>query len=228
MQLLLEAARKSKSSPYVVFAGTATQCGLKKTLPITESVKDEPSTVYDFHKLLAENYLKYYTCKDLIKGTSLRLCNVYGPGPKTRSKDRGILNLMIKKALDGENLTIYGNGNFQRDYIFMDDVVNAFLACPCYPSKTNGRHFILGSGKGYSINKAINKVAQMIERHKGLRVKVVNIKTPENLLSIEHRNEVANNSGISKATGWLPSIKLEEGIIRTVKSFTNDKNRRVK
>ena len=110
----------------------------------------------------------------------------------------------------------------------MDDVVNAFLACPCNPSKTNGRHFILGSGKGHSINNAINMVAQIIQNHMDLKVKVVNIKTPENLLSIEYRNEVANNSGIRKATGWIPSIKLAEGITKTIESYTSEKNRRIK
>ena len=110
----------------------------------------------------------------------------------------------------------------------MDDVVNAFLACPCNPSKTNGRHFILGSGKGHSISKAINMVARIIQNHMGLKVKVVNIKTPESLLSIERRNEVANTSGIRKATGWLPSIRLAEGITKTIESYTSYRNRRVK
>ena len=161
MQLLLDLVSKEKKKPFIVFAGTSTQCGIKDSLPVGEDQKDNPSTIYDLHKLMAENYLKYYCIKEEAEGCCLRLCNVYGPGSKSSKDDRGILNLMIKKGLKGEVLSIYGSGNYIRDYIFIDDVINAFLLCPQNKKKTNGKHFILGSGKGFSVQEAISKVVEI-------------------------------------------------------------------
>jgi nucleoside-diphosphate-sugar epimerase len=219
MQLLLKAASQNEKKPYITFAGSATQCGLKKRLPIGESVKDNPSTVYDFHKLLAESYLKFYINKNWVNGACLRLSNVYGPGPKSSQDDRGILNSMVRKALRKETLTIYGSGDFIRDYIFIDDVVNAFLACPFYHERTNSNYYIIGSGKGHSINEAINMVAGVVERITSLKVDVINVKPPDELLDIEYRNFVANNSSFKSDTGWFVRTNLEEGIIKTVNKF---------
>ena len=98
MQLLLDLVSKEKKKPFIVFAGTSTQCGIKDSLPVGEDQKDNPSTIYDLHKLMAENYLKYYCIKEEAEGCCLRLCNVYGPGSKSSKDDRGILNLIIKKG----------------------------------------------------------------------------------------------------------------------------------
>jgi len=104
MQLILEACRYQQKCPTIIFSATSTQCGLVQKLPINELVKDDPISFYDFNKLQSENLLKYYTKKGWVNGVSLRLTNVYGPGPKSSSADRGILNFMIKKALNGEHI----------------------------------------------------------------------------------------------------------------------------
>ena len=219
MQLLLKVASQNEKKPYVAFAGSATQCGLTNKLPVGESVKDNPSTVYDFHKLLAERYLKFYINKNLVNGACLRLCNVYGPGPKSSNNDRGILNSMVRKALKKEKLTIYGTGDFIRDYVFIDDVVNAFLVCPYHLKRTNGNYYVVGSGKGYSVKEAINIIARTVERIVSLEVNVINVKPPDGLLDIEYRNFVANHSNLHLDTGWTVTTDLEEGIVQTVNKF---------
>jgi len=155
----------------------------------------------------------------LVNGACLRLSNVYGPGPKTSEDDRGILNSMVRKALQKEKLTIYGTGDFIRDYIFIDDVVNAFLACPCHLKRTNGNHYVVGSGKGYSVKEAINMVARVVERIVGLKVNVISVEPPDGLLDIEYRHFVADNSNLKSDTGWFVSTDLEEGIVKTVNKF---------
>ena len=222
MQLLLKAVSQNEKKPYVAFAGSVTQCGLTKKLPVGESVNDNPSTIYDFHKLLAESYLKFYINKNLVHGTCLRLSNVYGPGPKSSSDDKGILHSMIRKALQKEKLTIYGTGDFIRDYTYIDDVVNAFLACPCHLKKTNGNYYIVGSGKGYSVKEAINMVARVVERITSLKVNVISVESPDGLLDIEYRNFIADNSNLKLDTGWFVSTDLEEGIVKTVNKFRSD------
>ena len=219
MQLLLNAASQNGKKPYITFAGSASVCGLTKKLPVGESVKDNPSTVYDFHKVLAENHLKSYIEKNLVNGACLRLSNVYGPGPKSSKNDRGILNSMVRQALGKETLTVYGSGDSIRDYTFIDDVVTALLACPVQVERTNGNHYFIGSGKGHSIKEAIDIIARVVERITGLIVDVISIKPPDGLLDIEFRNFIADSSSFKSDTGWFARTDLEEGIIKTVNEF---------
>jgi UDP-glucose 4-epimerase len=219
IQLLLEACRKSGSSPTIIFSGTSTQCGIPKELPVDENVIDNPITTYDFHKLQAERWLKFYTSQGLVKGLSLRLANVYGPGPKSSSSDRGILNLMINKALRGEDLTIYGTGEYIRDYIYIDDVISTFLSASIYINKFNGKHFVLGSGKGNTINDAIHLVGKLVTKKTGKKVFVQNIDMPKDMSKIEFRNFKAGIASLQKIGLCNNMLKIDEGINKTIEYY---------
>ena len=222
MQVLLEACRKKQSCPIIIFSGTSTQCGMPEKLPVDENVPDKPITTYDFHKLQAENWLKFYSRQGWVKGVSLRLTNVYGPGPKSSSPDRGILNLMINKALNGETLTIYGSGEYIRDYIYIDDVVSAFVNFPLKIDQIKNRHFILGSGEGTTIHDAFTLVGKLVSNEIGVKVNVKSIQPPSGLLDIEYRNFVADSSSLKK-NGVIESFyNLQLGIEKTIKYFCNN------
>jgi len=77
---LLEICRKKKLKPIVLFSGTVTEAGICQEMPVNETVKDSPITIYDIHKLMAETYLKHYCRQGFVRGAILRLANVYGPG----------------------------------------------------------------------------------------------------------------------------------------------------
>jgi UDP-glucose 4-epimerase len=219
MIVLLKELNKFDKKPFIVFAGTSTQCGIVNFIPANEDIKDNPTTVYDFHKLLAENYLKFSIRRGNVEGVSLRLCNVYGPGPKSSSHDRGIMNIMIKNALNSKDLTIYGSGEYTRDYIYIDDVVDAFLLSPINSKKVNGLHLLLGSGEGLTIKEAIASVAENINRIYQTNAVVSHIDPPNHLLQTEFRNFVSDNSLIKERLKWKPKIKFNEGILLTAKSF---------
>ncbi len=216
---LLEICRNRGLHPIVVFSGTVTEAGICKNLPVNEQVKDEPITVYDIHKLMAENYLKYYCRQGIVRGVSLRLANVYGPGPKSSSGDRGVLNMMMRKALSGRELTVYGEGNFIRDYVYVEDVVSAFLAASEHIEQLNGKHFVIGSGEGHTIAEAINLVADRAALKTGKRAEVKHIESPPGLSPIENRNFVADTRRFSSATGWKACYSLAEGVDKTLKKF---------
>jgi nucleoside-diphosphate-sugar epimerase len=202
--------------PTVVFVGTVTEIGLSNRLPVNEEHYEAPITIYDIHKLMAEKYLLYYASRGIVKGCVLRLSNVYGPGPKSSSADRGILNLMVQRALAGKPLTIYGSGEHIRDYIYVDDVVEAFLLAAACIDKTNTNHFVIGSGTGHSIADAANRVAERVFEKTNLRVDVVHVDPPLHLSRIEERDFVADIGKFSASTGWKPFYSLDEGISRTI------------
>jgi nucleoside-diphosphate-sugar epimerase len=214
---MLNVCRAEGLKPAIMFAGTATQAGLPTDLPVNETVRDLPVTVYDVNKLAGEKYLQCFTRETGIPTATLRLSNVYGPGTSVGRGDRGILNLMVKKALNKEPLTVYGDGNHVRDYIFIDDVASAFLTAGAASDKVSGNYYVIGSGEGYKIVDAIHLVADQVESILGYRPEVRHVPTPEGMSLIEDRDFVADTSLFRSSTGWTPQISLEEGIDRTIK-----------
>ena len=219
MLALLEACRSDGPRPLVLFAGSCTQYGLPERLPVDETQRDGPVTIYDRHKIAAEGYLAHYAEQGWARGTTLRLANVYGPGPVSSKPDRGILNLMMRRALKGEDLTMYGDGVFVRDYVFVGDVAEAFLAAARCADQVNGRHFIVAGGQGTSLATAFALVAERAALLTGRKVAVVSTPPPKGLSPIEDRNFVADISALRKATGWMPRTGLAEGIDITLKSM---------
>lgn len=213
---LLETCREKGTCPTVLFSGTATEFGLSERIPVDETHPDRPITIYDIHKWMSENYLLHYSRRGLVRGGVLRLANVYGPGPRSSSADRGVLNTMIRKALNGEKLTIYGQGNYVRDYVYVDDVVSAFLKAAAGIERVKGHFFIIGSEQGYTLSEAINLVAARVERKTGQRASVIHIPSPESMMKIEERNFVANTARFTQTTGWRSTVPLVEGIDRTI------------
>ncbi|MCK4752906.1 MAG: NAD-dependent epimerase/dehydratase family protein [Planctomycetes bacterium] len=222
---LLEVCRSNDWHPIIVFSGTVTEAGICEKMPVDETVKDNPITVYDIHKLMAENYLKYYCQQGIVQGVSLRLANVYGPGPKSSSSDRGVLNMMIRKALSGQELTVYGEGDFIRDYVYVDDVISAFLAAPGNIEQVNGKHFVIGSSDGHTIAEAIGLVADRAASKTGSRAEVKHIEPPSALSPIEGRNFVADTKRFFSATGWKARYSLVDGIDKTLEAFLKQVNK---
>ena len=216
---LLEVCKKKDERPAIIFSGTVTEVGMPVSLPVNETHKDQPVTIYDLHKLMAENYLKYYTRQGIVHGTVLRLSNVYGPGPKSSSTDRAVINMMMRKALAGEPLTVYGKGDCLRDYIYIEDVTSAFLKAAVNIEQLKGKHFVLGSSKAHTIAQAFNLVADRVAVKTGKRVPVKHIAPPDIQLTIEERNFVADTGQFLSAAGWEARHSLKDGIDKTLDTF---------
>jgi nucleoside-diphosphate-sugar epimerase len=215
-----------ENSPTVVFASTSTVFGLPRSLPVSEDAPDDPLTVYDRHKKLAESILHA-----LPRAISLRLTNVYGPGPSPKKHDRGIIDTMIRRALDGRPLEVFGAGTAVRDYLFIDDAVSAFLGATRAPDGTAGRAFVVGSGEGHSLRSAFELVAARVARRTGRSVDIVTVPPPPELHAIDSRSFVADHRRFSEFTGWQPTLSLEQGIDATLDDIesadTDSKSARV-
>jgi nucleoside-diphosphate-sugar epimerase len=173
------------------------------------------------HKILAESYLKYYCNKGIVRGVTLRLANVYGPGPRSSSKDRGIINQMIIRSINQLPLTVYGNGEFIRDYIYIDDVVEAFLSAAECIDKVNGQFFYIGTGIGSSILEMFNLIAERSFIKTGYKTNIQFVDAPADLSPIERRNFISNINKFVKRTSWKPRTNLINGIDSTISYFLN-------
>ena len=217
---VVQACRLLDFHPVVVFAGTATQVGLTTdALPVDESRRDSPITIYDVHKWIAEQYLEAYSAQGVLQGVTLRLPNVYGPGP-SGSHDRGFVTAMVRRALAGQPLTVYGSGAYVRDYLFVDDAAAAFLAAAVSAGRTGGSHFILGTGRGISIVEALTTIADRVGARTGRRVPVQSVEPPLGLSPIETRSFVADWRRFGAETGWHPRVHFGDGIDRLITALT--------
>lgn len=214
---LLEAMRAARHRISLVMAGTVTEAGMPRSLPVDEKVPDRPITFYDLSKLTAENYLKLYVAEGWLSGACLRLANIYGGTASSVRADRGVLDKVLSRALNGESITIFGDGAWLRDYLFIDDAVAAFLHAGAAPQQVSGRHFIIGSGVGISLKSAFGEAVAVAAEHTGRRVPIEHAPAPEGLSPIEFRNFVADIGAFSEATGWSPRFSLREGLCEALR-----------
>ena len=216
---LIEACKILRKRPRVVFASTVTAYGFTDNLPVSEATTENPESFYDLHKFFVERQLVLATKLNICDGVSLRLANVYGPSSANSSaNDRGILNKIIGLALAGDIVSLYGGGNYIRDYIYIDDVVDAFILASI-SSKSAGEVFNVGSGVGTSVRDAFNAVTQEVYRQTNKIIEMKDIPWPENSPKIDMRNFTASIEKARTCLGWSPKVSLQTGIATTVKSI---------
>jgi nucleoside-diphosphate-sugar epimerase len=218
LEQMLEQCRRDGVRTGVVLASAATIAGLADRPASDEHVADQPLTAYDLHKQMAESYLSWYVRRGIVDGASLRLTNVYGPGPCSRRPDRGVLNRAIAIALEGQPITVFRPVDRLRDYLYVDDAARAFLAAAARLPQLGGGAFVVGSGRGTSLLQAWQTVAQSAGRATGRTVSVLETEPPVPPSPIEARSFVADPRRFAALTGWTPRVGLAEGVGRTVQA----------
>ncbi len=216
---ILETCREKNPNIKIIFPSTVTVIGEVSKLPSNEDEKENPLSVYDVHKLLAEKYLQMYYKNYGLKSCVLRLSNVFGEWQKIDNPNRGVLNFMIGRALRGEELTVYGKGDFIRDYNYVQNYVDAFILA-AESEKTNGKVFVLGSGEGKTFQEVVGKIKEIVERDVGKNVKITHVEFPEGTHKINKRDYIADSTKFRETTGWKPKISFEDGLRRTIRFYS--------
>lgn len=221
---IADACKKIKEKPTLIFTSTVTVFGLTSDTPVDENHPESPTTIYDLHKLTAERLLKYFNDLGVLKTICLRLSNVYGPGGKSQSLDGGILNQSIKNAVNGLNLFSYQNGNFTRDFIFVDDVIRSILLACEKGTNFTGKTYIISTGKGTKLMEVFQMIKEELfsQLHHKTEIKV--IPQPDHLLPIEKRNFVGTYKLFQADFQWQPQIEISEGIRKTVFFYSKELN----
>lgn len=206
---LLEACRHNNPSVKIVFAGTRQQYGRPDYLPLDEQHLMHPTDVNGINKMAGEWYHILYNNVYGVRATSLRLTNTYGPRQYVRDARMGFIGWFIRKAVLGEEITIYGEGSQVRDFNYVDDVVDAFLRAGA-SDDANGQVFNLG-GEPVShlvLTKLLIDVAG--------RGSYTLVPWPPERKVIDIGDVYSSYAKIGKALGWRPAIGMEEGLRRTV------------
>lgn len=201
--------------PAIIYAGSMTEYGIGQEELIKEDYKPDPQTFYDVGKLATELYLEQYVREGRLASCStLRLSNIYGVLQIPNGSERGFLDRCIWNAVEGKNLTMYGEGNYLRDYLHIDDAVEAFYLAGKIASKGEINVFNIGTGKGSTLKYALQQIVNKANISTGKQSRVIAMKFPAHAYNIEKRNSIADSSLFTNRTGWMPRIGFEEGIER--------------
>ena len=126
--VVMEAVRHHNPTAKVIFTGTRGQYGPALQLPVSETAATNPKAIYEVSNLTAEKIIQVYHQTHGIPAVLLRLTNIYGPRAQMRHSQYGVVNWFVRRALDGEPIRIFGTGKILRDFVYVDDCVDAILA----------------------------------------------------------------------------------------------------
>jgi len=207
---ILEACKKNNRELKIVFAGTRGQYGKPRKLPVSEDHLQQPTDVNGINNMAGEWYHILYNNVYGIRACSLRLTNTYGPRHHMRTSRQGVLSWFIRLALEGRTIELYGGGEQQRDFNYVDDVVEALLmAAAC--DAANGQVFNVGSGAPVSLRRAAELVCEIAGSGS-----VRTVEFPPEKKKIEIGNYFADITKIRSVVGWEPRTSLREGLERTI------------
>ena len=167
-----------------------------------------PYSVYAAHKIALENYFRLFNLYDDMEIITLRIANPYGY-LETANRKQGIIPIFIDRIINGQPIEVWGAGKNVRDYIYIDDLVDAMEKAAAYRGEY--RCFNIGSSTGTSIKKVI----RLIEQHSGKKAQVT-VK-PGRICDAE--SSYLSNDLAVKELGWKPSVTLDEGIQRLIARY---------
>ncbi len=214
---VLEACRQLNRRAKLLFASSRFVYGAIDYLPVDENHPFNCLSIYGIHKLAGEKYYRFYYDAHGMDTVSLRIANPYGPRQQMKHSKYGIVNWFIRLALEGKPLTVYGEGLQQRDYIFNQDLAEAFL-CLAGTSGTEGQVYNVGSGTGTPFMEMAKLVAEIVPG-----TEVVQVEWPAERYFVETGDYISNLEKVTAVTSWRPQTSLKEGIARTVNFYRENR-----
>ncbi len=204
---LLEQAMRHGTRKVVFSSSGGAIYGEQEHFPAPESHATRPLSPYGIGKLSGEHYLSYYQRVSGIQFVSLRYANVYGPRQDPEG-EAGVVAIFIQKMLNGEQPIINGNGRQTRDFVFVDDVVEANLAV--MGKEVQGTYNV-----GTSQETSVNELFAILKDLTNSGCKEVHGPAKQG----EQIRSVVDAAKLRQELGWEPRVSLQEGHRRTVEFF---------
>ena len=205
--VLLEASRRANVE-HVVFASTGGALyGDPERIPVSETAQVLPLSPYGAAKASVETYLRTYRATWGLSYTALRYANAYGPR-QTAGGEAGVVAIFAAKMLAGETPVIFGDGEDERDYVYVSDVAASNVLAV--------DHRLQGSyNVGTGVATSVNRIAGELARITGFQGGVTH--APERPGDV--RRVALDATRLSAATGWTPRVSLERGLELVVEHF---------
>ncbi len=192
----------------VVLASSAAIYGDNPIVPKVETMYPEPKSPYGITKLDGEYYMDMYRTTGQINTGCCRFFNVFGPRQDPKGAYAAAVPIFIEKALKGEDITVYGDGEQTRDFIYVKDIVGALAFVAENPEVTGVNNV------GYGDQMTINTLAGMIIDASGSTSQVLHL--PERPGDVKHSRSCADKL---RNAGWKPAFTMQQGLDATLAYF---------
>ncbi len=202
--LLLTQTAIENEVDWIVFASSGGAIyGNAQSLPTDENTVNEPTSPYGISKLSFEKYLQFFHQVYGIGTTSMRYANIYGPRQGSKG-EAGVISIFLSQIIKNKTLTIIGDGNQTRDYVYVTDAVEA--AHTAVSSRANGV-FNIGTGKETSVNELASLILRITHANNDM------IHLPE--IPGEVQRSSLDSTLAKERLKWQPKTSLEAGITKT-------------
>ena len=206
---LLEASVKGGVRRFVYVSSGGVVYGEPELLPVSETEPKLPLSPYGISKLTGEHYLRFYREIHGLEGVSLRYSNVYGPRQDPHG-EAGVVAIFGRNILGGRPLTVFGDGEQTRDYVYVGDVAEANLVAAQVDLPDSGDIDVVAFNVGTGVETSVNELAAGLMRAAGREVAVERAPArPGELL-----RSCLDPSRLH-GVGWGPASSLETGLART-------------
>jgi UDP-glucose 4-epimerase len=199
---LLEACR-DVGVGRVVFASSATVYGQQPNQPVTEDTPSRPAVPYAVSKVAAEHYLFTMGHLDGFETVSLRIFNAYGPGQALPPSHAPVIPYIMQQVAQNASVVVYGDGRQTRDFVYIDDVVEALAAAAVAP-QIDRETINVGSGKETSINELAFLIGEVVGKKVNLLHNQENSGGVDRLFADLHKAEVLLD--------FRPKVSLKKGL----------------
>ena len=209
---MLEKIRKLNTPCKFILGSTFIVIGRPKKLPVNENTPCNPTTVYGTNRLSSEYFCKIYHEVYGLHTNIFRITNSYGPREQIIPKKNAV-NFLIYKSFKKEEISIYNQGKFFRDFIYIDDVISGINII--LKKGKSGELYWISSGK----KTWFYEFGAILEKTTGCKVKYS--ETPVYTKKVDVGNFVVSNSKLRKL-GWSPKISVDVGVKKTLKFFQSN------
>jgi nucleoside-diphosphate-sugar epimerase len=211
---ILECCRKFNPTCRILFSSSRMVYGKVESEIVTEFSPTNPLSLYGIHKLTSETYLLMYYKDFGIPTTILRIANPYGPRQQIKHSKYSLIGWFIRQAMEDKEIKIFGEGNQLRDYIFVEDIIQAMIKCGEVDDAI-GEILNVGSGKSYKFSEMVNEVVSCVNKGR-----VTYVPWPKDYEKIETGDVSLDLTKLNKITGWKPEYTLKNGIQKTFDYYT--------
>jgi UDP-glucose 4-epimerase len=204
---LLEASR-SAGVRRLVYSSSSSVYGDTPTLPKVESMEPLPRSPYAASKLSSEQYVLAYARGGLLEGIALRYFNIFGPRQSPFSPYAAVIPLFLQAALNGEPVTIFGDGEQTRDFTYVANAVEANIRAALAPAdRASGWAVNVGAGKRTSLNEMLD-IARDVT---GVPIHAKHVPPRPG----DVRDSLASLERSSRLIDYAPTVDLREGLVHT-------------
>jgi UDP-glucose 4-epimerase len=175
---------------------------------VTEEFPCRPQSYYGCNKLASEKLIRVFCRKAQVKPTCLRFFNVYGPGQNMGNMKQGMVSIYMSYLMRDLPVVVKGGLERFRDFIFVDDVVDAVLLCEGTPGTSDGVYNV-GTGVGTTVRELLNALLMVFGKARFDEWVTVEGETPGDVTGL-----AADTTRLRSAIGWSPKVGLQDGLAR--------------